>query len=202
MCMGKLWCGLCEVTPSVSRTRGWLERPCILLCGWCSSLNRSLVGSGVVVCCLGKLVREKSSHWKLLKTWAKPVSLHHEMGEWDGRALWRCGLQEMHLRVSERAVPWWVNSRNKMWGSFEATETSVLGEEVMNSRKTVHETILFLNIRLCSLMFPYACSLWTLLYILISSPCFVYVCVLYPIPVVLNFKIFVLNFSLVYFSNV
>lgn len=106
MCMGKLWCGLCKVTPSASRTRGWLERPCRLLCGWCSSLNRSLLGSGVVFCCLGKLVREKSSHWQLLKTWAKPVSLHHEMDEWDGRALWRCGLQEMHLRVSERAVPW------------------------------------------------------------------------------------------------
>lgn len=54
------------------------------------------------------------------------------------------------LKVSERAVPWWVNSRNNMWGSFEATETSVLGEEVMNNRKTVHETILFLNIRFCS----------------------------------------------------
>lgn len=33
-------------------------------------------------------------------------------------------------------------------GSFEATETSVLGEKVMNSRKTVHESILFFDMNL------------------------------------------------------
>lgn len=54
------------------------------------------------------------------------------------------------MRVSERAVPWRVDSRNKMWVSFEATETNAQGEEVMNNRKTVHETILFLNIKFCS----------------------------------------------------
>lgn len=88
VCMGKLWCGLCEVTPSVSRTRGWLERPCILLCGWCSSLNRSLVGSGVVFCCLGKLVREIIT-----------LATVEDMGKtsftasWDGWMRWASSLE-------------------------------------------------------------------------------------------------------------
>lgn len=106
------------------------------------------------------------------------------------------------MRLSERAVLWKVNSRNKMWVSFKATEANTQGEEVINSRKTVLDTILFLNIKLFSLMFSHACSFWNLFYILISSPCLVYVCVLHSIPVLLNFKIYLLNFPLVYFSNV
>lgn len=45
MCLGKLWCGLCDVAPSFSPSRGWLERPCLLLG---SSLIRNLLGSRVV----------------------------------------------------------------------------------------------------------------------------------------------------------
>lgn len=54
------------------------------------------------------------------------------------------------MRVSDRDVLWRVNSRNKVWVSLQATETNAQGEEVMNTRKTAHETILFLNIKICS----------------------------------------------------
>lgn len=176
MCIGKLWCGLCNITCPVSPSRGWLERLCLLLA---FSLYRNLIGSGVCSYavlgnCLvrnsniGKCWRCEQNQFRYIMCWL------FEMGEVFRavacrRCTWGCqrGLCHGGWTVETRCEYLWKLQR--LWP--RERRWWILGKLFM-------KLFYFFNIKLCSWMFPHACSFWNLFYILIFSPSF-FMCVCY-----------------------
>lgn len=118
---GKLWCGLCDVIPSVSPSRGWLERPCLLL-GY--SLNRNLIGRGAVAMLSWEIGQREIVTLASVEDVGK-ISCTVSCVGWlrwvSSLGLWLAGDAGEAVR---EGCAMGMNSRNKMWMSFEATETN------------------------------------------------------------------------------